>query len=58
MTLSELIAQLQHVQQEHGDLPVITYNLRNEERPPRVRFKAAKWRQDSADPRCDAVALN
>lgn len=58
MTLSELIAKLQAVEAEHGDLPVIVYSLGNEERSPQVRIKAAKWRQDSADPRCAAVALN
>lgn len=58
MTITELIAALEAVRAEHGDLPVLTYNLRNEERPAKVRVKEAKWRQDSAEPRCDAVVLN
>lgn len=57
MTITELIAQLEAIKAEHGDLPCITYNLNNEERPAKVSFVGAKWRQDTAQPLMDAIAL-
>jgi hypothetical protein len=58
MTITELIAALEAVRDVHGDLPVLVYNLRNEERlADWVEFLPAECRQETAQPRCDAVTL-
>lgn len=57
MTLSELIAALEAVRAEHGDLPVMAYTLGNEERAARVKFLPTRWRQDGVEPSGDAVSI-